>query len=101
MCYRMETNKLLNMDKIEYYTPTDNSFAICLETGEKAFPAGVLNSEFNEEDYKLPPIRLKITSHPYSKSVTCFGSVFSYTFVDGLDEGTNLHYSVLYDSKFY
>ena len=41
------------MKEIDYYTPKDNSQAICLETWKQAYPAGLPYKNTN-------PIKLKI-----------------------------------------
>lgn len=87
------------MNKVEYYTPVDNSFATCIETGKDAYPIGRYKDS-NCDSFLEPPLKLIITSKPYLKYVSYLNIRLSFMFIDCMDETTKLHYSVLYDTDY-
>lgn len=76
---------------ISYYTPTDNSWATCIETGKKVYPAGF----FYEN---LPAITLKVTRQPFYKCVylSVTNKRYIVKMIEGVDESTGLHYRAIY-----
>lgn len=77
------------MKEIDYYTPKDNSKAICLETGKQAYPAGLPYKNTN-------PIKLKINRQPFYKCVIFHEEKHIVKMIEGVDESTGLHYRTLY-----
>lgn len=75
--------------KIEYYTPTDNSYAIDLGSGKHAYPAGYVLDK--------PAITLKVLVQPFQMEIiNCVGDKETRTFIIGADLKTTKNYLVLY-----